>query len=142
MGNAPAGGAALGDPALAYDPLAGGGTTSLEIAPVTREVVRGFVSVSGTLRNCAGGPTPWQSWITCEEHFGDQRQGYQQRHGYVFDVPISAECDVPAVALRALGRFVHEAVAVDPATGIVYQTEDQGQAGFYRYVAAGPYQPG
>ncbi|MBI2538044.1 MAG: DUF839 domain-containing protein, partial [Gemmatimonadetes bacterium] len=142
VGSPAAAGAAFGDPARAYDPLAGGGPTSLEIDPQTREVVRDFVSLSGTLRHCAGGPTPWQSWITCEESFADQRQGYQRRHGYVFDVPVSAERDVPAEALLALGRFVHEAVAVDPATGIVYQTEDQGQAGFYRFVPDGPYQPG
>jgi len=142
VGNPAAAGAALGDPARAYDPLAGGGTTSLEIDPETREVVRDFLSLSGTLRNCAGGPTPWRSWITCEEDFRDQRQGYQRRHGYVFDVPVSAERDVPADPLPALGRFVHEAVAVDPSTGIVYQTEDQGQAGFYRFVPDGPYQSG
>ena len=135
-------GAAFGEPARAYDPLAGGGTTSLEINPVTREIVRDFASLSGTTRNCAGGPTPWQSWLTCEEYFGDQRQGYQKRHGYVFDVPVSAEQDVPAIPLRALGRFIHEAVAVDPATGIVYETEDQREAGFYRFVPDGPYRRG
>jgi secreted PhoX family phosphatase len=142
VGSAAAAGATLGDPARAYDPLAGGGTTSLEIDPATRELTRDFVSLSGTLRNCAGGPTPWQSWITCEESFADQRQGYQRRHGYVFDVPVSAERDVPAEPLPALGRFVHEAVAVDPVTGIVYETEDQRQAGFYRFVPDGTYQPG
>ncbi len=142
VNNEPQSGAAFGNRGRAYDPLAGGGTTSLEIDPVTREVVRDFASLSGSMRNCAGGPTPWQSWLTCEEHFGDQRQGYQQPHGYVFDVPVSAEEDVSAVPLLALGRFVHEAVAVDPATGIVYETEDQRQAGFYRFVPEGPYQPG
>ncbi len=142
VGSAAAWGAALGDPQRAYDPTAGGGTTSLEIDPDTRDVVRDFVSLSGTVRNCAGGPTPWQSWLTCEESFADQRQGYQRRHGYVFEVPVSAEQDVPAVALRVLGRFIHEAVAVDPATGIIYQTEDQGQAGFYRFIPDGSYQPG
>jgi secreted PhoX family phosphatase len=142
VGNEPRRGAAFGDRGRTYDPLAGGGTTSLEINPVTREVVRDFASLSGNIRNCAGGLTPWQSWLTCEEHFGDQREGYQQPHGYVFDVPVSAEEDVPAVPLRALGRFVHEAVAVDPATGIVYETEDLRQAGFYRFVPDGPYQPG
>ncbi len=142
MGTEPRRGAAFGDPRRAYDPLASGGTTSLEIDAVTREVVRDFASLSGTIRNCAGGPTPWESWLTCEEYFGDQRQGHQQPHGYVFDVPVSAEEDVPALPLRALGRFIHEAVAVDPATGIVYETEDLGAAGFYRFVPDGPYQPG
>ena len=85
---------------------------------------------------------PWQSWLTCEENFRDQRRGYQQRHGYIFDVPVSAEQDMPAIPLRAMGRFFHEAVAVDPATGIVYETEDRGQAGFYRFVPDGPYRRG
>ena len=142
VGSSAAPGASLGDATRAYDPLAGGGTTSLEIDPNTRDVVRDFVSLSGTLRNCAGGPTPWRSWITCEEDFRDQRQGYQRRHGYVFDVPVSAERDVPAEPLPALGRFIHEAIAVDPVTGIVYETEDQRQAGFYRFVPDGAYQPG
>jgi secreted PhoX family phosphatase len=142
VGSGAVSGAAIGDPARAYDPLASGGTTSLEIDPNTREVVRDFVSLSGTVRNCAGGPTPWQSWITCEEDFRDQRQGYQRRHGYVFDVPVAAERDVPAEPLPALGRFIHEAIAVDPVTGIVYETEDQRQAGFYRFVPDGAYQPG
>ncbi len=141
-GGQPQNGAAFADPARAYDPLAGGGTTSLEINPTTREIVRAFASLSGTTRNCAGGPTPWQSWLTCEEHFGDQRQGYLKPHGYVFDVPASAEQDVPAIPLRALGRLRHEAVAVDPATGIVYETEDRGDAGFYRFVSDGPYRRG
>ena len=142
VGNEPRNGAAFGDPGRAYDPRAGGGTTSLEIDPVTRELVRDFASLSGNLRNCAGGPTPWQSWLSCEEHFGDQRQGYQEPHGYVFDVPVSAEEDVRALPIRTLGRFVHEAVAVDPSTGIVYETEDQPQSGFYRFVPDGPYRPG
>ncbi len=33
-----------------------------------------------------------------------------------------------------MGRFVHEAIAVDPRTGIVYLTEDIGTAGFYRFI--------
>jgi hypothetical protein len=142
VGQVPAGGSPMGDPSRAYDPRAGGGTTSLEINPATREVVRDFVSLSGTIRNCAGGPTPWGSWISCEESFVDQRQGARERHGYVFEVPVAAEADVNAVPLKALGRFVHEAIAVDPETGIVYQTEDQTAAGFYRFIPEGSYQPG
>jgi secreted PhoX family phosphatase len=50
-----------------YDEAAGGGTTTLVINPKTLEVERDFVSLSGTLINCAGGRTPWGSWISCEE---------------------------------------------------------------------------
>ena len=51
-------------PDLVYDPGAGGGTTSMEIDPVTREVVRDFVSLTGTAVNCAGGATTWGPWLT------------------------------------------------------------------------------
>ena len=86
-------------------------------------------SLVGTVRNCAGGPTPWGSWLSCEETLeSSSATGYAQNHGYIFEVPIDTVPGTPAqpVALRHLGRFAHEAVAVDPATGIVYETEDQG----------------
>jgi secreted PhoX family phosphatase len=142
-----------------YDPLGAGGTTSLEVAVSGRgasleiEVIREFVSLSGTLVNCAGGPTPWGSWLSCEEvvegaprvtYWNDVVGGRQKQHGYVFEVPASAESEVDAVPLKAMGRFVHEAIAIDPSTGIVYQTEDayfsaariteRPGAGFYRFL--------
>ncbi len=118
-----------------YDPLAGGGTTTLVIDPVTRECVRDFVSLSGTLINCAGGPTPWGSWISCEETVRGPLNGFERHHGYCFEVPAAADEPVNAQPLKALGRFKHEAVAVDPATGIVYLTEDsQPASGFYRFI--------
>ena len=146
-----------GDPgAPAYDPLGVAGTTSLEVktfAEGSVELVRDFVSLQGTIVNCAGGPTPWGSWITCEETTAGEPQGWKRDHGYNFEVPASAEDEVVPVALKAMGRFVHEAVAVDPATGIVYETEDRAfhagredpatgdrvGSGFYRFV---PHQPG
>ena len=128
----------------AYDPLAGGGTTTLVIDPNTREVVRDFVSLSGTLVNCAGGPTPWQSWISCEETVlgpkeflsseGGQRGGFSKHHGYCFEVSAKSNRAVAPVPLKQMGRFVHEALAVDPRTGILYLTEDIGTAGFYRFI--------
>jgi secreted PhoX family phosphatase len=127
----------FGDPATAYDPTAGGGTTSLELrfgADGRPELVRDFVSLNGTLINCAGGPTPWGSWLTCEETAEGAHYGWQKEHGYIFEVPAAAERPVEPVPLKAMGRFVHEAVAVDPATGIVYETEDRLIAGFYRFL--------
>ncbi len=125
-----------------YDPWAGGGTTSLEIDATTREIVRDFVSLSGTVRNCAGGPTPWGSWLTCEEAVVGETRGAGRPHGYVFEVPVDAAEPVDPMPLRAMGRFIHEALAVDPTTGVVYLTEDFGRAGFYRFVPERPYRRG
>jgi secreted PhoX family phosphatase len=118
-----------------YDVTAPGGTTTLLIDPRTRELARDWVSLSGTTRNCAGGPTPWNTWISCEETVagktvvskGTKREGgLGEEHGYCFEVSASADAPVRAMPLKAMGRFVHEAVAVDARTGIVYQTEDKG----------------
>ena len=141
-------GGAFGDPSRAYDPRSGGGTTTL-VVDRDRNLVRSFASLNGTSTNCAGGPTPWGSWLTCEETTVGPAQGYLRPHGYVFEVPASAEACLQAPEpFRAMGRFVHEAVAVDPHTGIVYLTEDQRiraatpsypfvlGSGFYRFVPA------
>ena len=133
----PAESSVKGSASLAYDPRAGGCVTSLEVRldsngpPV---VVKEFVALSGTIVNCAGGPTPWGSWLTCEESVAGTTQGWSRNHGYVFEVSASAETQVPAQPLTAMGRFVHEAAAVDPSTGIVYETEDLAPGGFYRFI--------
>jgi uncharacterized protein len=110
------------------------------VNPFTRELERDFTSLSGTAVNCAGGITPWDSWITSEEtNVGPSPGGWTKQHGYNFDVPAGANGTVPAVPLTAMGRFSHEAVAVDPKTWIVYQTEDNGStSGFYRFIANTP----
>ena len=128
-----------GDASRAYDPRGGGGCTSLEVrlAPDgSATLVRDFVSLNGTIINCAGGPTPWGSWLSCEETTDGPAQGWGVQHGYIFEVPAAAEDEVEAVPLKAMGRFVHEAVAVDAETGIVYETEDRLLAGFYRFIPA------
>jgi secreted PhoX family phosphatase len=116
----------------------------LIIDPNTRELLRDFVSLNGSLHNCAGGPAPWGAWITCEETTvgteiikdsqGRERGGFAQNHGYCFEVSAKADGAVKSEPLRAMGRFVHEAVAVDNRTGIVYETEDANPAGFYRFI--------
>jgi uncharacterized protein len=118
-----------------YDPMAGGGTTTLEFDPKSGRLIKSWASISGTVRNCAGGPTPWGSWLTCEETtIGPAATNdLVKKHGYIFDVP--SEGTANPVALAAMGRFSHEAVAVDVATGIVYETEDAGNnSGFYRFI--------
>lgn len=119
-----------------YDRIAPGGTTTLEVR-LGRDggatLVRQFASLTGTIVNCAGGPTPWGSWITCEETVAGTGDGWTRNHGYTFEIPSSANSVVNPVRLEAMGRFQHEAVATDPATGWIYQTEDRLPAGFYRF---------
>jgi uncharacterized protein len=132
----------IGDPNTAYDSSAGGGTTSLEVEITSggeRHLVRDFVSLNGTIVNCAGGATPWGSWLTCEETTAGTAAGWPKPHGYVFEVPVDAEDEVHAVPYPFMGRFSHEAVAVDPVSWVVYETEDANPCGLYRFL---PHQPG
>src|SRR5262249_7158163 len=125
-----------------YDRLGTGGTTTLWV-DAERNLVRSFASLSGTFRNCAGGPTPWGSLLSAEEcaylpgasdaRIDDLRPDVTRRHGYMFEVDARSQGLVDPVPIRAMGRFRHEAVAVDPTTGFVYQTEDRPDGLLYRY---------
>lgn len=114
-----------------------GGTTTLVYNPVTGEVEKEFLSLVGTTRNCAGGPTPWNTWITCEETSlkPSAENSCEQSHGFNFEVPASTKIALTkAVPIKAMGRMSHEAVAVDPRTGIVYMTEDTSDSLIYRFI--------
>ena len=131
----------LYDAGYGYTPGLGGTTTLLvDLDDPARPVVaREFLSLGGTVRNCAGGPTPWGTWISCEETVLGVGPNTERSHGFNFEVPSD-----PAGGLAeprpigAMGRFCHEAVCVDPETGVVYQTEDVGDGGIYRYLPEVP----
>ncbi|WP_018473326.1 alkaline phosphatase PhoX [Echinicola pacifica] len=115
-----------------------GGTTTLVYNPASQEVEKDFLSLGGTVRNCAGGVSPWGSWLTCEESTvmpGDYDGRLAKRHGYVFEVMAEDQSNLQqAKPIKEMGRFNHEAVAVDPKTSIVYLTEDRGDGLFYRFI--------
>ncbi|WP_439487963.1 alkaline phosphatase PhoX [Algoriphagus sp.] len=118
-----------------------GGTTTFVFNEDTQEIEYQYLSLAGTIRNCAGGPTPWGSWLTCEETFDSKLEGVNEHnHGYVFEVPVSGtSMRAEPFPLKAMGRFNHEAVAVDPDSGLVYLTEDRGDGLIYRFI---PNEPG
>lgn len=129
----------VGDSDTAYDVTSGGGTTTLTFDTREKRLTESYISINGTSVNCAGGLTPAGSWLTCEETTNGRHNGFSMDHGYIFEVPaFDGVVDNPT-PLKAMGRFVHEAIAVDPTNGIIYETEDNGNtSGFYRFIPRDP----
>ncbi|MET9481188.1 alkaline phosphatase PhoX [Streptomyces sp. NPDC006638] len=121
---------------LVYDPAAAGGCTVVETHRDGRTAE--WVGIAGTSTNCAGGRTPWGTWLTCEENADRAGQnGMTKDHGFVFEVdPYDRRANRDPRPVKAFGRFEHEAVVVDPRTGHAYLTEDaDGPNGLlYRWV--------
>ena len=88
------------------------------------QIIDAYRILDGTNVNCAGGPTPWGTWLSCEE-VGE---------GRVFETDPWGEVD--AVERPALGRFKHEAATIDPELGCVYLSEDESDGCFYRFVSS------
>ncbi|WP_282700342.1 alkaline phosphatase PhoX [Streptomyces sp. CC219B] len=126
---------------LTYDPAGKGGCTTLTLSP-SGNVLSERVSIAGTAVNCAGGPTPWNTWLTCEETEDKAgTNGYTKDHGFIFEVDPADPHRSGAVPLTAMGRFQHEAIAVDPRNGIVYETEDAFQKPFGLFYRFLPHKP-
>jgi len=112
-----------------------GGTTTLLYDTVNQRLVSHHLSLAGTAVNCAGGPTPWGSWITCEEIVSSRDEHFARDHGYNFEVHAGIDgLPVRAEPLREMGRFKHEAIAVHPPSGVVYETEDLTDGLLYRFI--------
>lgn len=112
-------------PKEAYDARSHGGVTRV-VLDAQGKVLSSNLVLAGTSRNCAGGMSPW-GWLSCEE-------SVEPDHGHVFLCPIEAAHVQAPRRIDAYGRFLHEAVAIDPDDHAAYLTEDRADGCLYRFV--------
>ncbi len=122
-----------GAPRQAYDAKAYGGVSRLVVDPVKLERLTSNLVLTGTMRNCAGGASPW-GWLSCEENV-------EPGHGYVFLCRTDATQVANPELIKGYGRFNHEAVCIDPATNAAYLTEDRPDGCLYRFLPNDPKAP-
>lgn len=115
-------------PPEAFDAAAHGSVTRLVLRADTLNVVSTNLVLAGTVRNCAGGVSPW-GWLSCEE-------STDPGHGYVFLCRTDASRVARPERLTGYGRYRHEAACVDPRTFVAYLTEDKDDSAVYRFVPA------
>lgn len=129
-----------GPEATRYDPQGKGGCVTLDFDIRRKQLVRDFISLNGTIVNCAGGLAYQDAgWLSCEEIVYGPERGFDKPHGFTFLVPKDANHPVQARPITAMGRFKKEAAVADNSNGIVYQTEDDlDESGFYRFLPSNP----
>ncbi len=112
-----------------------GAVTTLVYDTKKQKVLGQHLSLVGTVSNCSGGPTPWGTWISCEENCENSGDVCLLNHGYAFEIPVSREPKIiKPVPLRSMGRFTREGIAVAPESNVIYQTEDKTDCLFYRFL--------
>jgi len=124
-----------GNPVPSYDIPAGsyGGCSTL-VLDADMNVIEHKPAITGTIRNCAGGMTPWGTWLTCEEdQSAPNGTTRTKQHGYLFEVDPRTGLS-NGVAYKAMGRANHEAVAIDPTNSSAYITEDTTGSVLYKFV--------